>query len=325
MNDILENNRHINIPEFNNISYDEILNKIKNFKTNFFPRNIPFREIKSEIEKIGLGYRKENYYWFRFKDGLYRARKHDKKWLNTLFPKTGELWYRDWSKTDKSEYKYERLNHPGENFMYLSMSRNASILEVRPNEGDWVTVANIVPFTKTKLNLCMVAEEYMRQASPDLDIIICKPNKGNRRLDDDSFRKVKLIDDFLVEIFTAKVEDENDYKYKTSIAVWEYLKSLNSSKTISGIMYPSVALNYDAINIGVRPSAIDSNYGVDQLITFAIDSVIKLKNKTILDFHPVKIGKSTLLTSRSANINWRDPDYKEIKAYSTRIEYENKM
>lgn len=304
-----------------NRTFDEISNGIVNFKTNFFHKNIPYTEIKKEIEKLGLGYRKENYYWFRFKDGLYRARKHQGEWDRKHYPKSGELWYRDWTNEDKSNYQFGRLSHPGENFMYLSTSRNASIIEVEPNEGDWVTVANIVPFAKTKLNLCVVAEEYLRQASPDLNNLFCEPNKGTRRLNDDSYKKLKLIDDFLVELFTAKVEEENDFKYKTSIAVWEYLRELNPTIEKPGILYPSIAFNNNAINIGLFPKIADSNYGVDLLITFVVDSIKDVENITVMNIHPLKIGVSTILTSKSVKINWRNPNSEEIKAYSTRIEY----
>ena len=320
----MKDNQIIDIVDFNKRSYWEILNGISDFKENFFQKDIPFKKIKIEIEKLCLGYRKENYHWFRFREGFYRARKHEDNWKNKYFNETADLWYRDWSKTDESYYKYGRLNHPGENFMYLSASRNASLLEVRPDSGDWVTVANIVPLTEKKLNLCLVAEEHLRQAHSDLSQIIKEPNKGIRKLSADSFEKLKLIDDFLIEIFTAKVEDENDFKYKTSIAVWEYLKELNSTVEIFGIMYPSIAFSFNAINIGLIPRAVDYDYFVDQLITFKVDSVSYTQNNTTIRFYPLKVGFASNSTYSNNKIIWRNPTFNEIREYSSEIEYSNK-
>lgn len=313
----------IKIPEFENRSCDDIRKEIEGFKKDFFHKNISFDKIKNEIKKLGLGYRKENYYWFRFKEGLYRARRHEKEWKKKLFEKTGELWYRDWTKTEKLEHRYGRLNHPGENFMYLSLSRNASILEIRPEEGDWITVAQIVPLdTNKKLNLSLIAEEYMRKASEDLRQIIGEPNMGKRKLDEVIFKKLRLVDDFLIDIFTDHVDEE--YKYKTSVAIWEYLRELNPNLENDGIMYPSIAFNYDAVNVGLFPKIVDSNYGIDRLITFEVYSVKYLDDHVKMSIHPVKTGQSWIISPNSVQINWKNPTKEEVDEYSANIEYEYK-
>ncbi len=318
----MEDSQLISIPEFENLSIEEISKQIEDFKLLVLNNDIPFDEIKSRIRQICYGYRKENYHWFRFKEGLYRARKHENEWEAKYFNKTADIWYRDWSKTDESNYKYGRLNRPGQNFMYLSVSRNASLIEVKPKEGDWVTVANVVPLNpNSKINLCLVAENYLRNAHPDLKNIIQEPNIGNRKLGRDSFDKIQLIDDFLIYIFTLRVEEECDYKYKPSVAVWEYLNEISMPLNNSGILYPSIAFNYNTVNVGLCPSAVDYQYGIDQLITFSIDSIKCDEDYTLINVSPLQIGFSSLVTSGNVKIEWRKPTSEEVRGYSTEIKY----
>lgn len=318
----MEDSLIISIPEFENLSIEEISKQIDDFKLVVLNNDIPFDEIKSRIRQICHGYRKENYHWFRFKDGLFRARKHENEWEGKYFNKTSDLWYRDWSKTDKSNYKYGRLNHPGQNFMYLSVSRNASLIEVRPKEGDWVTVANVVPIFKDSIiNLCLVAEKYLRDAHPDLKDIIQESNIGKRRLERDSFDKIQLIDNFLIDVFTLKVEEEWDYKYKPSVAVWEYLNEISMPLNNSGILYPSIAFNNNTVNVGLIPSAVDKHFGIDQLITFSIDSIECVEDLTLINVSPLQIGISSLVTSGNVKLEWRNPTSEEVNEYSTEIKY----
>ena len=89
-------------------------------------------------------------------------------------------------------------------------------------------------------------------------------------------------------------------------------------------MYPSIAFNYDAINISVLTNAVHYNYGIDQLITFEVDSVNYTQDTTKINVHPLKIGFSSIKTSGNVKVNWRNPTLEELKEYSSQIEYSKK-
>ena len=185
-----------------------------------------------------------------------------------------------------------------------------------------MTVANVVPLNpNSKINLCLIAEDFLWDAHPDMKKIIQKSKIGYKRLEQDSFDKIQLIDNFLIDIFTLKVEEECDYKYKPSVAVWEYLNEISMPLNNSGILYPSITFNYNTVNVGLIPSAVDYHYGIDQLITFSIDSIKCVEDYTLINVSPLQIGISSLVTSGNVKIEWRNPTSEEVKEYSTEIKY----
>lgn len=309
----------IDIPELINRSEDEIKDSIKEFKSKIFGQNLPYDIVKAGIEKIAFGYRKKNYCWWSFNEGFYRARKHTDVWKNKNFNTTKELWYRDWSKVNQTEHEFGRVNLPGENIFYLSTAQSASIVETQPKAGDWVTVAHIKPTDYFQINLITIAENYLSKACPFVDSILNKKIGDGNALSNDSKRKIEIIDSFLIEIFTNSREDNHLEIYKSTTAIAKYLMEINPYYNFNGIMYPSIALGLDAVNIGIYPKAIDNLFFVDSLIVFQIDEKCEFENSIRIDKHPINVGISDFKRCADTKINYQLPTNEQMMAYSKPI------
>lgn len=250
-------------------------------------------------------------------EGLYRARKHEIG--ENMFFWTSDFWYRDWTNEPQANWRYDRCNKKGENVWYFSNSLKACIAEVRPIEGDIISVANIKQFTDKQFDRFLhVGSTYLRVNDEGLDKIYSEEEKC-KGISDSVIKKMECVNKFLDEIFLMDVSNEERYKYLLSIALVEFLKGSNSGDITDGIIYPSIALNKDAINIAfLNPKIDEFNFYLYQAIQF---KVLKAEQDKFYEVEPVWIGKN-FQESQYGDfpIFWQEPNTEEFNAYSYLIE-----
>lgn len=275
--------------------------------------------IKNKLKEIFAlsEYRKEYRTHYFVTDGLFRARKHE-KWED-LFLWTKDFWFRDWTKVPPENWRYDRCNKKGENVWYFSNSLKACIAEVRPVNGDIITVANIKQFTDRFFSRFLhVGSAHLRENDEGLDKIYATEERY-KDISDSVIKKMECVDKFLDEIFLMNVIDNERFKYLGSISLVEMFKKCKSGYFTDGIIYPSIALNMDAINVAFLNPGIDEfNFYLYQAIQF---KVLKAELDKYYEVEPVWIGKN-FQENQYGNfpIYWKKPRQEEIDAYSFSIE-----
>jgi len=276
-------------------------------------------EIKSKFSELFsfAGYQKPYRIHFFNTEGLYRARKHQEN--EELFCSTKDFWYRDWSNVSKDKWRYDRLNMPGESVWYFSNRMKACIAEVRPIKDDIITVANIKQFTNKQFDRFLhLGSAFLRQGDIGLDQIYSEEERYKGILDSD-VKKIECVDKFFDHVFLMDVPDNEKIKYMQSIALVEMFKKSGSGGKTDGIIYPSIALGMDAINVALlNPKLDEFNFYLYQAIQFKVVDVEKDKYYVV---EPVWVGKN-LHKNGYGNlpICWKKPIREEIEAYSFRIE-----
>lgn len=277
-------------------------------------------EIKSKFyEIISLaGYYRKGYRTHYFiGDGLYRARKHEKG--EDLLFWTKDFWYRDWANETPVNWRYDRCNMPGESVWYFSNRMKACIAEVRPIKDDIITVANIKQFTNKQFDRFLhLGSAFLRQGDIGLDRTYSEEERY-KGISDSEVKKIECVDKFFDHVFLMDVPDNEKIKYTQSIALVEMFKKSGSGGKTDGIIYPSIALGMDAINVALlNPKLDESNFYLYQAIQFKVVDVEKDKYYVV---EPVWVGKN-LHENQYGNlpICWKKPRMEEIEAYSFRIE-----
>jgi len=280
-------------------------------------------EIKSKIEGIfecAGGYSKDFFYHSFITDGLYRARKH--KEGEDLFFWTKDFWYRDWMKEPMGNWRYDRLNMPGESVWYFSNRIKACIAEIRPQKDDIISVANIKQFTfPRRFNYFLhLGSASLGEGDSNLKNMNNEADKNrNSKLPLFKRENLQLIDDFLDEIFHREIPEGEPYKYIPSIAISHILRQSSSGIMPDGIVYPSVAFKKEAVNIAfLNPKLDEFNFYLYQAIQF---KVTKAERDKYYAVEPVWVGKN-IHENQYGNfpICWQKPRQEEIDKYCFPIE-----
>lgn len=86
---------------------------------------------------------------------------------------------------------------------------------------------------------------------------------------DQNHKKFVLIDNFLEEILTAKIEGDEEYKYKPTVIL---ARTLFTIPNIDALNYPSVATNFNGINFCTTPEKADEYfYGEEAWVIDILD------------------------------------------------------
>ena len=202
---------------------------------------------------------------------LYRARIHNHlegnvrgEILNT-FVHEGEFW----NPPAESIKDFGRCNDIGQSLLYCSNSWETAIAEVRPVEGNYLSMA-VYRIKEDGLGsrISPVGIQYLSQI---------ESLAANQMLEDYKISDKKEIidmDNFLDELFHLEVGNEEKYKYKLSIAVTNCLmKNIQigeALKTMHGIMYSSIVRDKKNYNLLLRPTHARTIYQLYQVQTFKV-------------------------------------------------------
>ncbi|MEG6512433.1 hypothetical protein V6C32_10965 [Desulforamulus ruminis] len=211
---------------------------------------------------------------------IYRCRiNEDKK----IFSNIKDLWYPRKEKI----LKLGRFNNIHEQVFYCATNYMVSVLEVNPDAGDVVTIME-----------CELKESERQLKVPNIFLnkfksipgISCNVNaieinnKAQSILNNkENIRKHTLIQKFLEFESVKEVKKGEEHNYKISVAVKEILFTIGE---LDGLCYPSIVVNKEAVNMALRPKAVDSYYVPTKVWVLEKqmdnnESYLKLINKSI--------------------------------------------
>jgi RES domain-containing protein len=249
--------------------------------------------------------------------GLYRARQHSQiNGQSDDYIFTNEKEY--WNPSEDCINELGRCNDIGESMFYSSNHFETAILEVRPIQGQFITVARFLPNSKGHL----------------LPSFRIKPNciqhlkriKGFKSCITDfdlSKRDAKFleVDNLLDDLFTEVVNEDESYKYKVSNAITKCMLAntmddAGNQYSMNGMIYPSIVNNMKSINVLLKPIYAINNYHIASLQTLNVFEVTnnKVSLKLVRNGHTVGAKEHP---SQQLDIKW----HPEIDGPIENIEY----
>ncbi|MEO7978378.1 hypothetical protein [Flavobacterium sp.] len=205
-------------------------------------------------------------------NGFYRARKHnilegtEKKSEITKFTCESQFW----NPPIDLCLKRGRCNDIHESLLYCSTEIFTAIIEVRPEKGEFVTIALFKPLEPEKYKGARVKFVGLKSLSkiPQLEHI----------LGDDIEKDLEELelDEILDDLFHKKITPETEDLYRLSIAVTKsmmttlYEPDEGVYYEIHGMLYPSIECNRESFNIIYKPEHAKLHFGISQLRTFKI-------------------------------------------------------
>jgi RES domain len=249
--------------------------------------------------------------------GLYRARQHNQingQSDDYIFINEKEYW----NPPKDCINELGRCNDIGESMFYSSNHFETAILEVRPIQGQFITVARFLPYSKGNL----------------LPSFRIKPNciqhlkriKGFKSCItgfDLSKRDTKFleVDNLLDDLFTEIVNANESYKYKVSNAITRCMLAntkddAGNQLSMNGMIYPSIVNNMNSINVLLKPIYAINNFHIASIQTLKVLEVTsnKVSLKLVRNGHTIGIKEHP---SEQLNINW----HPEIDGQIENIEY----
>jgi hypothetical protein len=241
---------------------DEISKEIDGFK-NLDLKNLTIDEIKTEIHNVILGHLRITY--LVNPQGLIRGRKNINR---KLFFNKKDLWYPNWDEIPEEKYCLNRCSDAGEKMLYTAIETDTTICELQLKKGEIFTIAHFFP-NKEKLNakVQVIGIRELSSAQAKFKKLF---NDHYLKLKKDApteYEKNILVDDFLSQNFRIKVDSNETWKYKLTIAISQIL--LSNSDTV-GLIYPSISRNGKEANIIFKPDFVDKNLRIGQAGVFEV-------------------------------------------------------
>lgn len=183
-----------------------------------------------------------------FQGPLYRARINKP---NQDFRNVSDLWYR----TEKvDEITMGRFNKNGEGLFYASIGQvglSTAVFELQPKIGDIVTVMEALPKSALgKISILPIG--LSRSKSP----LVPDEFKQERVKRASSFspKKWLIADNFLEQLLTEIVAEEERHKYMATAAAAEHFFKIPN---LEAIQYPSIATSLNGLNVVLKPENAD--------------------------------------------------------------------
>ncbi len=236
--------------------------------------------------------------------GLYRARQHKQKnGQNDDYIFTNEKEY--WNPPKGYISQLGRCNDIGESMFYCSNHFETAILEVRPIQGQFITVARFLPIKKggllpsfrIKPNCIQHLKKIKEFKSCITDFDLLKRDT-----------KFLEVDNLLDELFTEVVSDDESHKYKVSNAITRCMLAntvddKGNQFSMNGMIYPSIVNSMNSINVLLKPIYAINNYLISSLQTFQVLEAIKGKVsiKLVRNGHTIGVKEHP---SQQLEINW---------------------
>jgi hypothetical protein len=273
---------------------------------------IDLLSLQNNISKVMLDckYSADIFTTFTF-NGFYRARKHNNLYGNSRDGKLVEFINEKefWNVPEKNA-KIGRCNEEGKSLFYCSSDLVTAILEVKPQEGDFISVANfknLFSDDKPMFRIQPIGKTYLMQI-PELRLLF-----ENYILDESQFE----IEDFLDNLFHQIIKDDELYKYKLSIAVANifFTHGTNVNKEIietDGLLYPSIIRNKKSYCFVLKPWIVHCYFEIIYVQTFEI---LEIKENSI-NIKLVRNGKpifKKLYPADLFDIFWKEPEREIIE------------
>lgn len=204
-------------------------------------------------------------------NGLYRARQHnqiDGQSDDYIFVNEKEYWNPPANCIDK----LGRCNDIGESMFYSSNHFETAILEVRPEQGKFITVARFLPNKKRDLLPSFrIKPNCIQHLKKIKDLKSCIKGFDLSKRDE----KFLEVDNLLDDLFTEIVNEDESYKYKLSNAVTRCMlaNTMDDSGnrfSMNGMIYPSIVNNMNSINVLLKPLYAINNFHIASLQTLKV-------------------------------------------------------
>lgn len=202
-------------------------------------------------------------------NGLYRSRKHeqiDGQNEGYLFTNEKEFWNPPPEKVNN----LGRCNEVNESMFYSSNHFETSMLEVRPEEGNFITVSHFRPINHNGLLPSFRIKPICIQH--------LKKIEGYGHLISDSFlanrdRGFIEVDKLIDNLFLKEVNENFEYKITNAITKCMLVNLINKKKeelNMGGMVYPSIANNNKSLNVLLKPYYAMNYFQIKLLQTFKV-------------------------------------------------------
>jgi hypothetical protein len=190
---------------------------------------------------------------------IFRGRKNNG---DAYFEHVDQLWY----PPAPSVTSLGRANCPGSSVFYCCPDDSIPIFELRPEEGDLITILRCKPKSPaTPLLISVSVYQAARNVGakiagdeppPEFSLAAWLGHDPRRQAIN------RLINDFLTQEFKKVVNSGREHDYKITAAASEclYNSEAYGSKVAQGIAYPSVASKFVNANMALLPNAVDALY-----------------------------------------------------------------
>lgn len=283
---------------------DEISKEIDGFE-KLDLKKLTINEIKTEIHNVILGHLRIPYNVNP--QGLVRGRKNTNR---KLFFNKRDLWYPDWDEIPAEKHCLNRCSDAGVKMLYTALETDTTICELQLKKGDIFTIAHFFP-NKEKLNakVQVIGINELSRAQTKFKKLFNGHYLTLKKDAPAEYEKNILIDDFLSKHFQLKVNSNESWNYKLTIAISQIL--LSNSDT-DGLIYPSISSNGKGANLILKPDIVDKNLIIGQAGVFEVMDQTKENG----------ISVKLVLTPRENNVNeliyitWRYPKDGEHESFS---------
>ncbi|CAM2790585.1 RES domain-containing protein [Flavobacterium succinicans] len=265
--------------------------------------------LKEEISQIMLDkrYTTDIFTTFTF-NGFYRARKHNNVKGNfvdgTLFEFINEKEF--WNPPIEFA-KLGRCNNDGESMFYCSGDFITAVLEVKPEVGDYITIANFSNFytdSVPQFRINPIGKTYLVKI-PNLQNLF-----DGYILDESQYE----IENFLDKLFHQDVDDNELYKYKLSVAVSQIFMTDGTHRKKSliqtdGLLYPSIIRNQKSYCFALKPWWVHCFFEITTIQTIQVIE----KGKDFLKLKLLRNGRvkgEKIYPADFFDIEWKIPPVK---------------
>ena len=289
-------------------STDEIIKEINEFESLNL-KELSIEQIKSKIHNIILGHLRITYKINP--EGLTRGRKN----LNSeIFYNKKDLWYPNWDEIPKYKHKLNRCNDLAEKIFYASTETDTVICELQLEKDNFFTIVDIYPKTLELNAIVQVIGINELAKSQEKYKVLFKDHYDKLKRDSpEDYEKNILIDKFLSNQFQIKVNENESWKYKLTIAISQIL--LSNPET-DGLLYPSISSNSKGANLVFKTTIVDEKLVIGRAGIYQV--VDKTKNEGI-SVRLIQVPSQTI-SNELISIKWRIPTEQEFQEFSIKCE-----
>lgn len=235
-------------------------------------------------------------------DGAFRARINEN---GEEFITVQDLWYPDWASIDKKKYRFGRCNNKGESIFYCSTDLNTSIVEIRPKLNDIITTIDYRP-TRNRREVVAktnpIGITYLQKIKQFGDTFADHFKQKNGL--DSIFTNNFILDNFLNEKFHEVINEEENWKYKISIAISEILLYGD----FEGLLYPSISYKMNQANFAFKPEFADLNFCIKDGYMWRITEVVNNNSYALEKIKQLdEIHFCDPNNFKNARVYWRNP------------------
>lgn len=180
---------------------------------------------------------------------------------------TQYIWYRDWSKCNEKDLKYNRCSDKGQNFFYSSLCFENVVKEIEIIDGSYILLGKF-----------SFKDKYKKLKSQTINIEkLISTNKVKFKDYKFANAKDKDFEEFIVSHFEKKINSNEDYLYKPTIALSNILLK---NEELECLIYPSVANNNNFFNYAIKPDIVDKHLYCSDIYIYKINVI---KNELVLE------------------------------------------